>query len=149
MGRRTSHCPPVEDASANSPEQAGPKRLHRRAKAREARAVDRFVGARIRERRRELGMTQAALAKLLGVAYQQVQKYEHGQDRVSAGMLFELALALRLRLDAFFPRLPRPAQGPAVTDDVAEIARLYRRIGSAESRRSVMEMLAAMCGTAP
>ncbi len=94
-------------------------------------------------------MTQTALAQRLDVTYQQVQKYEQGQDRVSAGTLFELARTLRLPFDAFFPATARPAQGPAASDGVAEIARLYRRIGSAKGRRSVLEMLAALGEAAP
>ncbi|HLY58110.1 MAG TPA: helix-turn-helix transcriptional regulator, partial [Stellaceae bacterium] len=47
--------------------------------------IDRHVGARIRERRIMLGLTQQQLADLIGVTYQQAHKYERGINRVSAG----------------------------------------------------------------
>src|ERR1700720_3252708 len=56
--------------------------------------VDRHVGARIRERRIMLGLTQQQLADLIGVTYQQAHKYERGINRVSAGRLFEVAQVL-------------------------------------------------------
>src|SRR6516162_9227930 len=56
--------------------------------------IDRHVGARIRERRIMLGLTQQQLADLIGVTYQQAHKYERGINRVSAGRLFEVAQVL-------------------------------------------------------
>jgi DNA-binding XRE family transcriptional regulator len=49
--------------------------------------IDRHVGARVRERRIMLGLTQQQLADLIGVTYQQAHKYERGINRVSAGRL--------------------------------------------------------------
>src|SRR5438876_11586473 len=57
--------------------------------------IDRHVGARVRERRIMLGLTQQQLADLIGVTYQQAHKYERGINRVSAGRLFEIAQVLR------------------------------------------------------
>src|ERR1700720_2722993 len=56
--------------------------------------VDRHVGARVRERRIMLGLTQQQLADLIGVTYQQAHKYERGINRVSAGRLYEIAQVL-------------------------------------------------------
>src|SRR5262245_52565477 len=56
--------------------------------------IDRHVGARIRERRIMLGLTQQQLADLIGVTYQQAHKYERGINRVSAGRLFEVSQVL-------------------------------------------------------
>lgn len=55
---------------------------------------DRAVGDRIRLRRRELGMSQTALGDLLGVTFQQIQKYEKGKNRVSASRLASVSEAL-------------------------------------------------------
>lgn len=55
---------------------------------------DRAVAQRIRLRRQEIGMTQKALADLSGVTFQQIQKYETGANRVSAGRLARIAEAL-------------------------------------------------------
>jgi len=49
--------------------------------------IDVGVGARIRIRRREIGVSQTSLGEHLGLTFQQVQKYERGTNRVSASML--------------------------------------------------------------
>ncbi len=67
--------------------------------------VDRYVGARIRERRIMLGLTQQQLADLIGVTYQQAHKYERGINRVSAGRLFEVAQVLSVPVSYFFDGL--------------------------------------------
>jgi transcriptional regulator with XRE-family HTH domain len=67
--------------------------------------VDRHVGARIRERRIMLGLTQQQLADLIGVTYQQAHKYERGINRVSAGRLFEIARVLSVPVTYFFEGL--------------------------------------------
>ena len=69
------------------------------------RHIDRHVGERIRSRRAELGMTQHDLATLLGISYQQVQKYETGANRVSAGRLYEMARQLGSPVGFFFEGL--------------------------------------------
>lgn len=67
-----------------------------------ANEVDHYVGLRIRERRQQRGVTQQELARALGISYQQVQKYENGTNRVSAGRLYILAQALDLTVSDFF-----------------------------------------------
>jgi transcriptional regulator with XRE-family HTH domain len=67
--------------------------------------IDRHVGARVRERRIMLGLTQQQLADLIGVTYQQAHKYERGINRVSAGRLFEIAQVLSVPVGYFFEGL--------------------------------------------
>ena len=64
--------------------------------ARKADIVDKHVGARIRERRREQQISQQEMSEILGVSYQQLQKYENGSNRVSAGRLFLIAHLLKV-----------------------------------------------------
>src|ERR1700676_4586060 len=71
--------------------------------------IDRHAGARIRERRIMLGLTQQQLADLIGVTYQQAHKYERGINRVSAVRLFEIAQALRVPVAYFFEGLDAEA----------------------------------------
>ena len=52
------------------------------------------IGARMRTRRRQLGLSQSDLADRLGVSFQQVQKYERGANRVAASTLLVAAQAL-------------------------------------------------------
>jgi transcriptional regulator with XRE-family HTH domain len=56
--------------------------------------TDEVVGARIRKTRLSLGVKQTALAQQIGVSYQQLQKYEEGQNRLSVGKLWTIAAAL-------------------------------------------------------
>lgn len=65
--------------------------------------VDAYVGARIGLRRSALGLSQSALAQQLGISFQQVQKYETGQNRISASRLHRTATVLGTSVEAFFP----------------------------------------------
>ena len=58
--------------------------------------IDIEVGARLRTRRKILGMSQTKLANALGLTFQQVQKYERGSNRVSASMLVRAARELEI-----------------------------------------------------
>jgi transcriptional regulator with XRE-family HTH domain len=58
----------------------------------------------MRESRRALGITQERLGELLGVTFQQIQKYESGRNRVSAARLFEICEALEVSLASMFER---------------------------------------------
>ena len=64
--------------------------------------IDRVVGQRVRWRRRELKLTQERLGELLNLTFQQVQKYEKGVNRVSAGRLFEIASVLGVPITYFY-----------------------------------------------
>lgn len=66
-------------------------------------AVDASVGRRIGERRSAMGLSQTALAQRLGISPQQVQKYEAGQNRISASRLSDIATALGVTPGALFP----------------------------------------------
>jgi DNA-binding XRE family transcriptional regulator len=54
------------------------------ARRKDIEPVDVEVGARIKERRKLLGLSQANLAEKIGVTFQQVQKYEKGTNRVGS-----------------------------------------------------------------
>jgi transcriptional regulator with XRE-family HTH domain len=70
-----------------------------------AQDVDRYVGARMRERRIMLGLTQQQMAELIGVTYQQAHKYEKGINRIAAGRLYNIAQALGVDVSYFFEGL--------------------------------------------
>ncbi len=69
-------------------------------------ALEKEIGRRIRQRRLELGLTQQELADKLGLSYQQVQKYETGLNRISAGRLFLVSKFLMTKLNYFFEFSP-------------------------------------------
>ena len=64
--------------------------------------VDQHVGRAIRELRRRQNVSQEKLAEILGLTFQQVQKYEKGSNRVSASKLYEVSRALGVGIDHFF-----------------------------------------------
>lgn len=63
------------------------------------------IGANIRRLRQQRHFSQKQLAKILGVSYQQLQKYETGVNRFPADRLFVLHQALDMPLSAFFEGL--------------------------------------------
>ena len=65
--------------------------------------IDKYIGARIRERRLELTMSQKSLAKAVGVSFQQIQHYETGANGITAIRLFEIARVLNVSLSFLFP----------------------------------------------
>lgn len=70
---------------------------------RSATAIDRYIGAQIRARRLAAGLSQENLAEMIGVTFQQVQKYEKGANRVAAATLVRIAEALGANIGAFLP----------------------------------------------
>ncbi len=82
------------------------KKAKRKISPRSASAIDRYIGARIREQRLALNMSQEQLGRKLGVSFQQIQKYESGRNRVSAARLFVICKALNVSLSSMFERDP-------------------------------------------
>jgi transcriptional regulator with XRE-family HTH domain len=68
----------------------------------QANPIDAQVGNRVRLRRMLIGMSQERLGELLGLTFQQVQKYEKGVNRIGAGRLFEVAKILGVPIDYFY-----------------------------------------------
>jgi transcriptional regulator with XRE-family HTH domain len=127
--------------------------------------VDLHVGGRVRLRRLYLGMSQSALARSLGVTFQQVQKYERGHNRVSASRLFDMSRILEVPIGYFFQDMPEsltgtePAAGPAeeaertadedfgeslTARESMELIKAYYRIADPNLRRRVYEMIKAL-----
>ncbi len=82
---------------------------------RTANIVDRQLGERVRCRRLELGMSQDRLAELLGVTFQQVQKYEKGVNRIAASRLFDISHALDVPIESFFDGIIRGGKAAVVS----------------------------------
>jgi transcriptional regulator with XRE-family HTH domain len=122
---------------------------------RAANPVDLHVGARIRMRRKTMGLSQERLAESLSLTFQQVQKYERGANRVSASKLYEIARSLRSPINYFFDGLadtvdPLP-EGVAdqdasafvhelvMTPEGMELAALFPRIAK-RGRKLVLDL---------
>ncbi|MCB5175263.1 helix-turn-helix domain-containing protein [Microvirga sp. SM9] len=99
--------------------------------------IDKHVAGRIRLRRLQLGMSQEDLARALNVTCQQVQKYEKGANRVTAGRLHEIARVLTVPIQFFFEE--NPGCGDDVTD---EDARRWSQIMASSDMVSFIQLLA-------
>ncbi|NWG54186.1 MAG: helix-turn-helix transcriptional regulator [Hydrogenophilaceae bacterium] len=102
---------------------------------RTANAVDKRIGQKVRARRLEMNMSQERLAELLGVTFQQVQKYEKGVNRIAASRLFSIAGALDVPVSHFFDGL-RASQTAGVAEDQGE-SFLYDTISTPEGLQLV------------
>lgn len=68
----------------------------------DTKAIDASVGVQLKLRRKELKLSQTQLGNILGITYQQIQKYESGANKVSPGRLVHLSKALDVALSYFF-----------------------------------------------
>ena len=109
---------------------------------------DVYFGERIKEARIAKGMGQKDLADLIGVSYQQLQKYESGENRVNGARIKLLVSALNRPLTFFLPDATdvRAYADPVVssfmaTKDGHAIAMKFPRITSIKARRAVMDLI--------
>jgi len=112
--------------------------------------IDIHVGARVRLRRVLLGLSQVQVSQAVGLAYQQVQKYEKGTNRISASLLHRIAQALDVPVSFFFDDMPDGQRLPvALPDDTmirVETVELVRHYYLAPEplRRLVFYLVKAM-----
>lgn len=123
---------------------------------RAANEIDRRIGQRVRSRRLEIGMSQERLAELLGVTFQQVQKYEKGVNRIAASRLHDMAGALDIPVGRFFEGMaPGRTGGVAemrreyaedvlATPEGAQLLALFASIKNVKIRRRVVELVRAL-----
>ncbi len=139
------------------------KAKSRRGRGAKIGPIDAHVGARLRQRRTLLGMTQTDLGDALGLTFQQVQKYERGTNRISASRLFALSRVLDVTVEYFFDDMPAavaassPAQGGGVAEEAPsyepnpmakretlELVRAYYKISDPQVRKRLFEMTKAL-----
>jgi transcriptional regulator with XRE-family HTH domain len=121
----------------------------------QANSIDRLVGVRVRDRRVQLGMSQEMLARKLGLSFQQIQKYEKGTNRISAGRLFVIAKALTIPIANFFDEVvgavsrqpgfaedpaPSPTQNFLSTREGQELASAVLQIKDAKDRKNLINL---------
>ncbi len=126
--------------------------------------IDVHVGARVRMRRTLLGMTQSDLGELLGMSFQQVQKYENGKNRISASRLYDLARVFDVSVEHFFEdmppevaasslatkgrsrmkKLPSYEPNPMAKQETLELVRAYFKIEGVNVRKGVYQLTKAL-----
>jgi transcriptional regulator with XRE-family HTH domain len=97
--------------------------------------TDVAVGMRIRERRKALKLSQAALGNMIGVTFQQVQKYERGANRMSASMLMKVATALNTRTSMLLGE-----GGEVGPPGAEELLAIYVAMESRNARQTLLEI---------
>ncbi|NCT40591.1 MAG: helix-turn-helix transcriptional regulator [Alphaproteobacteria bacterium] len=128
-------------------------------------SVDVHVGQRLRVRRSLLGMSQEKLAEAIGLTFQQIQKYERGVNRVSAGRLFQFSKILDVPIAYFYDQIGgEPAQvsyGMSDNDQEAfggeddvmqrketiDLVRAYYSIEDPAKRKEMLRFIKSMIST--
>jgi transcriptional regulator with XRE-family HTH domain len=93
------------------------------------------IGRRIRIQRTLRNITQTQLANAIGITFQQIQKYEHGTNRISAGKLLQIAHFLDVPVGTFFDGLDEEKRSKPVGRIDHEYQQLRSLITSAEGER--------------
>jgi transcriptional regulator with XRE-family HTH domain len=138
--------------------QAANERLATTVPKKQANPVDAHVGHRVRLRRMLVGMSQERLGELLGLTFQQVQKYEKGVNRIGAGRLFELAGILGVPVSYFYEDLAPGTSGavqnangepPPVMEFVSsgeglQLSLAFMKIKDQKIRRKILELVRSL-----
>jgi transcriptional regulator with XRE-family HTH domain len=123
--------------------------------------IDVHVGLQVRLRRKELKISQERLADALGLTFQQVQKYERGDNRISASKLYEIARALRVPIGWFFEGLSDPAAEGSepeaasfahdflMTQEGIDLANLFPKIEHRRVRRRLVDLVRSLAEDDP
>lgn len=124
--------------------------------------IDVHVGSRVRLRRMLVGMSQEKLGEMLGLTFQQIQKYEKGANRIGASRLYQIAQILGVSVQFFFDDMPQehaisqneggmsePDAAPFVMDFVSsaeglQLNRSYTRISDAHVRKRLLELVKSL-----
>jgi transcriptional regulator with XRE-family HTH domain len=120
----------------------------------QANPIDVQVGNRVRILRMLIGMSQERLGDLLGLTFQQVQKYEKGVNRIGAGRLFEVSRILNVPVDFFYEGLPTgplpanetDAAAPPVMEFVSsgeglQLSLAFMKVKDAKVRKRVLDLV--------
>jgi transcriptional regulator with XRE-family HTH domain len=125
----------------------------------QANPVDAQVGNRVRLRRMLIGMSQERLGELLGLTFQQVQKYEKGVNRIGAGRLFQVAHILGVPISYFYEGVAEQMSGSSgsilgvVTPPVMEflasgeglqLSLAFMRVKDAKVRKRVIDLIKSL-----
>jgi transcriptional regulator with XRE-family HTH domain len=126
-----------------------------------AHPTDQHVGSRVRMRRLMLGMSQTQLGDVLGITFQQVQKYEKGTNRISASRLQQISDVLQVEIPFFFegsPHIrgqhaaqtgspsPQFVSDYLATLDGLNLTKAFTQIRNAQLRRSIVNLVEAIAG---
>ena len=101
--------------------------------------TSRDIGLKIKALRQQAGLSQEKLAEMVGVTFQQVQKYENGQTTLNVTKLQVIAQALKVSVTEFFTSIP--AQGVRLTDEEDQLLQAFRKVKSGELRGCILKLV--------
>jgi transcriptional regulator with XRE-family HTH domain len=118
--------------------------------------IDKHVGGQLRLRRAQIGMTQSELGGKLGLSFQALQKYETGENRISASRLFQLARLLDVPMGYFFEGLDQSGRVEEEEAGGSDLARkeasmvlgAYYSIKDPRVRSACLMIMARLSGAA-
>ena len=106
-----------------------------------------------------IGMSQERLGELLGLTFQQVQKYEKGVNRIGAGRLFDVARILGVPIDYFYESVssqlsgargvaeygnPGPVMEFVSSGEGLQLSLAFMRIKDARVRKRVLDLVRSL-----
>lgn len=109
--------------------------------------IDRIIAKNICLIRNARGTSQEALAKQLGVSFQQIQKYENGKNRIAASRLYLMAQLLEVQISDFFPESPatfKPFSQDYLTKENIDILGLLHELPDTERKEIAKNVLKAL-----
>ena len=107
--------------------------------------IDRIVGVNVRNARLSRDLTLAELGEEIGISHQQLQKYETGTNRMSAGILALICSTLRIPIESLFrPPRKRAEKKDAITDLRNEANYWLERITTEKTLRLTIRVLKAL-----
>jgi transcriptional regulator with XRE-family HTH domain len=122
-----------------------------------ANPVDVYVGSRLRMRRTMLGLSQNKIGEMIGVTFQQIQKYEKGINRMGSSRLYQFARILLVPISYFFDGyenlddkngpLTKVAEGESLfreedlnNKEIAHLIKHFIKISDPTVRKSVISL---------
>lgn len=119
--------------------------------------LDIALGSRVRLRRKELGMSQDQLARAVGITFQQVQKYEHGTNRISFSRLVEISEALECSVGDLIGNLDKSKSSGSLSRQIAhltepgasDLLEAYASIESPKRRRAILNLARQLAADQP
>jgi len=108
-----------------------------------ARILDKSeIGRRLRKYRHDAGLTLERLSEMIGISYQQLQKYENGSTKLGTDLLQELAKALGVPVCALFDE--KPLEDMHFSENELKLITCFRRLKTQRSRESLLTLLSEL-----
>jgi transcriptional regulator with XRE-family HTH domain len=120
---------------------------HGEGEGREPHPIDRLVGARLRLRRMQKGLSQSSLAHSVGVTFQAVQKYESGDIRISASRLYDISRVLETDIGFFFgDEAGENREEPIEGRRMLQLVRAFQAIRDPQLQADVLRLVSRLAG---